>query len=63
MPVSVLLNPDKEYFGMNDKISRDTRIDALPTPFYVVYEDRLRRNLDLISDVARSVGGEDYHGL
>ena len=56
MPVSVLLNPDKEYFGMNDKISRDTRIDALPTPFYVVYENRLRRNLDLISDVARRSG-------
>ena len=58
MPVSVLLNPDKEYFGMNDKISRDTRIDALPTPFYVVYEDRLRRNLDLISDVARRSGAK-----
>ncbi len=25
----------------------DPRLDRFPTPFYVVYEDRLRRNLDL----------------
>lgn len=30
-----------------------TAIDKLPTPFYVVYEQRLRRNLDMIADVAR----------
>lgn len=29
---------------------------SLPTPYYIVYEDRLRRNLDLISDVARRSG-------
>ena len=28
----------------------------LPTPFYVVYEDRLRANLDLITSVAREAG-------
>lgn len=27
--------------------------EHLPTPFYIVYEDRMRRNLDLITDVAR----------
>ncbi len=30
----------------------------LPTPYYIVYEDRLRRNLELISDVARRSGAE-----
>ena len=29
------------------------KINEIPTPFYIVYEDRLRRNLDLITDVAR----------
>lgn len=28
----------------------------LPTPYYIVYEDRLRRNLSLISDVAKRSG-------
>lgn len=27
-----------------------------PTPYYIVYEERLRRNLELISDVARQSG-------
>ena len=27
-------------------------INQLPTPFYIIYEDRIRRNLDLIADVA-----------
>ena len=31
-------------------------IQNLPTPFYVVYEDRIRRNLDLITDVEHSAG-------
>ena len=30
----------------------------LPTPFYIVYEDRLRRNLELIDDVRRRSGAE-----
>lgn len=29
------------------------KISDIPTPFYIVYEDRLRKNLDLITDVAR----------
>lgn len=33
-------------------------IDQLPTPFYIVYEDRIRRNLDLIADVAARAGVE-----
>lgn len=28
----------------------------LPTPYYIVYEDKLRRNLDLIASVARRAG-------
>lgn len=28
----------------------------LPTPYYIVYEDRIRRNLELISSVARDAG-------
>ena len=28
----------------------------LPTPYYIVYEDKLRRNLDLITSVAREAG-------
>lgn len=32
--------------------------DQLPTPFYIVYEEKLRRNLSLISDVARRSGAE-----
>lgn len=31
-------------------------INELPTPFYVIYEDRLRANLELISDVKRRAG-------
>lgn len=34
------------------------KIEELPTPFYIVYEDRLRRNLDLISDVSRRSGAK-----
>ncbi len=34
------------------------KIDELPTPFYIVYEDRLRRNLDLISEVSRRSGAK-----
>lgn len=30
----------------------------LPTPYYIVYEDRLRRNFALITDVARRSGAE-----
>lgn len=29
------------------------KISEIPTPFYIVYEDRLRNNLQLISDVAK----------
>ena len=32
--------------------------DQLPTPCYIVYEDRLRRNLELIDDVRRRSGAE-----
>lgn len=32
------------------------KIQDIPTPFYIVYEDRIRYNLDLISDVARRAG-------
>ncbi|MDE6323452.1 MAG: carboxynorspermidine decarboxylase [Paramuribaculum sp.] len=32
--------------------------NQLPTPFYIVYEEKLRRNLSLISDVARRSGAE-----
>lgn len=35
-----------------------SRIDSLPTPFYVVYEDRLRRNLELIRDVSQQSGAD-----
>ena len=31
-------------------------INEIPTPFYVVYEDRLRSNLELISEVRRRAG-------
>ena len=31
-------------------------INDLPTPFYIVYEDRIRRNLDLIDRVRREAG-------
>lgn len=33
-------------------------ISSLPTPFYVVYEDKLRRNLELIDSVRRRAGVE-----
>lgn len=32
------------------------KINELPTPFYVVYEDKLRKNLELISRVKREAG-------
>lgn len=32
------------------------RIDEIPTPFYIVYEERLRHNLELISRVKREAG-------
>lgn len=32
------------------------KINEIPTPFYIVYEDRLRRNLELISRVKREAG-------
>lgn len=34
------------------------RINDLPTPVYIVYEDKLRRNLDLIADVQRRSGAK-----
>lgn len=33
-------------------------ISLLPTPFYIVYEDKLRRNLDLIDSVRKRAGVE-----
>ena len=30
----------------------------LTTPYYIVYEDRIRRNLELITSVARDAGVE-----
>ncbi len=40
--------------------SEDTAMDngMIPTPCYVVYEERLRGNLDVITDVARRAGVE-----
>lgn len=32
------------------------KADQIPTPFYIVYEDRLRRNLSLINRVEREAG-------
>ena len=32
--------------------------NQIPTPFYIVYEDRLRHNLELISDVAERSGAD-----
>lgn len=32
------------------------KANELPTPYFIVYEDRLRRNLSLISDVAKRSG-------
>ena len=32
------------------------KINDLPTPFYIVYEDRLRRNLSLINRVKSEAG-------
>lgn len=34
------------------------KIDQLPTPFYVVYEEKLRRNIELIRSVGREAGVE-----
>lgn len=34
------------------------KASELPTPYYIVYEDRLRNNLRLITDVARRAGVE-----
>ncbi|MDD6889564.1 MAG: carboxynorspermidine decarboxylase [Bacteroidales bacterium] len=36
----------------------DLDISSLPTPFYIVYEDKIRRNLELIDHVRRSSGVE-----
>ncbi|MCC8117584.1 MAG: carboxynorspermidine decarboxylase [Bacteroidales bacterium] len=33
-------------------------IEQLPTPFYIIYEDKLRRNLDLIAEVSRRSGAK-----
>ncbi|MDE5826432.1 MAG: carboxynorspermidine decarboxylase, partial [Duncaniella sp.] len=30
--------------------------NEIPTPFYIVYEDRMRRNLELITRVEREAG-------
>ena len=32
------------------------KINEIPTPFYIVYENRLRRNLELINRVKREAG-------
>ena len=32
------------------------KIQDIPTPFYIVYEDKLRRNLELINRVEREAG-------
>lgn len=32
------------------------KANDIPTPFYIVYEDKLRRNLELISRVKREAG-------
>jgi carboxynorspermidine decarboxylase len=32
------------------------KVNEIPTPFYIVYEDRLRRNLELIDHVKRETG-------
>ena len=34
------------------------KVNEIPTPAYVVYDDRLRRNLDIITDVERRAGVE-----
>lgn len=33
-------------------------MNNIPTPYYIVYEDRLRRNLELISEVSRRSGAK-----
>ena len=33
------------------------KLNEIPTPFYIVYEDRLRRHLELIDHVQREAGG------
>ena len=35
---------------------QNTALGNIPTPFYVVYEDAIRANLDLITNVAREAG-------
>ncbi len=32
------------------------RIEEIPTPYYIVYEERMRRNLELITRVEREAG-------
>lgn len=32
------------------------KLNEIPTPFYIVYEEKLRKNLDLITDVSRRAG-------
>lgn len=34
------------------------KISQIPTPFYIVYEERLRKNLDLITDVSKRSGAQ-----
>ncbi len=40
----------------NDTPLGKSALDSIPTPFYVVYEDALRANLDLITSVANNAG-------
>lgn len=37
--------------------------ENLTTPYYIVYETRLRRNLELIAGVEKKRRGKHYHGL
>ena len=37
-------------------MNRYVDLKAYPTPYYIVYEERLRRNLDLINSVATTAG-------
>ncbi len=46
------------YASLNYTASNKMKNYTIPTPSYVVYEDALRHNLQLISDVAKSAGVE-----
>ena len=39
------------------------KIEEIPTPFYIVYEEKLRRNLELISRVKQEAGFHVRPGL